>query len=153
MVGWVLHDNIYQIIVYIYIYIYTYSIFHKKTCAMFCCALFCCGSVIGFTWWRHQMETFSALLALCGGIHWSPVNSPHKGLWREALMFSLIYAWIKGWVNNREAGDLRRYHAHYDVIVMVDSRQVFAHILQGCFTGTGAIRLPQCQWSNPEGYR
>ena len=23
-----------------------------------------------------------------------------------------------GWVNNRDAGDLRRYGAHYDVIVM-----------------------------------
>ena len=26
--------------------------------------------------------------------------------------------WINGWVNNREAGDLRRQSAHYDVIVM-----------------------------------
>ena len=33
-------------------------------------------------------------------------------------MFSLICARINGWVNNREAGDLRRYRAHYDVIVM-----------------------------------
>ena len=53
------------------------------------------------------------------GIHRSPVNSPHKGQWRRALMFSLICVWITGWVNNREAGDLRRYSAHYDVIVMV----------------------------------
>ena len=52
------------------------------------------------------------------GIHRTPVNSPHKGQWREALMFSLICVWINGWVNNREAGDLRRYRAHYDVIVM-----------------------------------
>ena len=36
----------------------------------------------------------------------------------RALMFSLICAWINGWVNNREAGDLRRHCAHYDVIVM-----------------------------------
>ena len=42
----------------------------------------------------------------------------HKGQWRGALMFSLICAWINGWVNNREAGDLRRYRAHYDVTVM-----------------------------------
>ena len=34
-------------------------------------------------------------------------------------MFSLICAWINRWVNNREAGDLRRYRAHYGVIVMV----------------------------------
>ena len=51
-------------------------------------------------------------------IHRSPVNCPHKGQWRGALMFSLIYAWINYWVNNREAGDLRRQHGHYDVIVM-----------------------------------
>ena len=56
------------------------------------------GSLL--TWWRHQMETFSALR--------SPVNSPHKGQWRGAFMFSLICAWINRWVNNREAGDLRR---------------------------------------------
>ena len=31
---------------------------------------------------------------------------------------SSICAWINGWVNNREAGDLRRHRAHYDVIVM-----------------------------------
>ena len=60
---------------------------------------------------------------LCGKIHRSPVNSPHKGQWRGALMFSLICVWINDWVNNREAGDLRRYQAHYDVIIMV-SRMV-----------------------------
>ena len=36
-------------------------------------------------------------------------------------MFSLISVWINGWVNNRKADDLRRYRAHYDVIVMNDS--------------------------------
>ena len=46
------------------------------------------------------------------------MNSPHKGQWRGALMFSLICVCINGWVNNREAGDLRRHRAHYDVIVM-----------------------------------
>ena len=34
-------------------------------------------------------------------------------------MFPLICAWINGWVNNREAGDLRRHLVHYDVIVMI----------------------------------
>ena len=52
------------------------------------------------------------------GIRRSLVNSPHKGQWRRALMFSLICIWIKGWVNKHEAGDLRRYCVHYDVIVM-----------------------------------
>ena len=36
-------------------------------------------------------------------------------------MFSLIYVWINGWINNREAGDLRRHRGHYDVIVMKDT--------------------------------
>ena len=52
------------------------------------------------------------------GIHRSPVNSPHKDQWRGTLMFSLICAWMNGWVNNREVGDLKRQHAHYDVTVM-----------------------------------
>ena len=61
-----------------------------------------------YPWWRHQMETFSALLALCAGNSPVPVNSPHKGQWRGALMFCLICVWTNGWVNNHEAGDLRR---------------------------------------------
>ena len=71
-----------------------------------------------FAWWRHQMETFSRNRPFVRGIHRGPVNSPHKGQWRAALMFSLIYVWINGWVNNREAGVLRRYRGHYDVSVM-----------------------------------
>ena len=70
-------------------------------------------------WWRHQMETFSALLAICAGNSPVPVNSLRKGQWRGALMFSLICTRINGWVNNGEAGDLRRNRAHYDVIVML----------------------------------
>ena len=49
------------------------------------------------------------------GIPRSPANSPHKGQWNGALMFSLICAWIDTWVNNGEAGDSRR---HWCVIVM-----------------------------------
>ena len=61
------------------------------------------------------METFSTLLVICAGFHRSLVNSPQKGQGRGALMFSLICAWINGWVNNGEAGDMRRHRAHYDV--------------------------------------
>ena len=64
--------------------------------------------------WKH----FPRNWPFVRGIHRSPVNSPHKGQWRGALMFSLICAWIHDWVNNREAGDLRGYRAHYDAIVM-----------------------------------
>ena len=70
------------------------------------------------SWWRHQMETFSAVLAICPG---NPVNSQHKGQCRGALMFSLICVWINDSVKNREAGDLRWHRAYYDVIVMDNS--------------------------------
>ena len=62
---------------------------------------------------------------LCG--EFTPVNSPHKGQWRGALMFSLICVWINGWVNKREAGDVRRHRAQYDVIVMHGSVQSRPH--------------------------
>ena len=64
--------------------------------------------------WKH----FSRNWSFGRAIHRSPVNSPHKGQWRGALMLALICVWIIDWVNNRAAGDLRRYRAHYDVIVM-----------------------------------
>ena len=77
----------------------------------------CCSSTD--SWWRHQTERFSALLALCAG------NSPVTGEFPEqmpvtqSLMFSLISAWINDWVNNRDAGNLRRSRTHYDVIWML----------------------------------
>ena len=64
--------------------------------------------------WKH----FPRYWPFVRGIHRWPVNSPHKGQWRWVLMFSFTCAWINGWVNNREAGDLRRHQARYDVIVM-----------------------------------
>ena len=83
------------------------------------------------------------------GIHRWPVNSPHKGQWRGAFMFSLICAWINGWVNNREAGDLRHHRAHYDVIVMEKTGKlallqisVFSDCIHNCARNT-----PR-HWSN-----
>ena len=68
--------------------------------------------------WKHFPRYWPFVLE----IHRSTMNSPHKGQWRGALMFSVICARINGWVNNREAGDLRRHRAHYDVIVMLQLR-------------------------------
>ena len=64
------------------------------------------------------MQNFPRNWPFVRGIHRYQVNSPHKGQWRGALMFSLICVWINGWINNREAGDLRRHRGHYDVNVM-----------------------------------
>ena len=65
--------------------------------------------------WKH----FPRYWPFVRGIHRSPVNSLHKGQWLAALIFTLICARINGWVNNREAGDLRCHRAHYDVIVII----------------------------------
>ena len=64
--------------------------------------------------WKH----FPRYWPFVWGIHRSPVNSRHKGQWRGAFMFFHDLRPNNDWVNNREAGDLRRYRAHYDVIVM-----------------------------------
>ena len=69
-------------------------------------------------WWRHRMITISALLPICAGN--SPVTGefPAQRLVSWSFDVSLICARINGWVNNREAGDLRRHRAHYDVTVI-----------------------------------
>ena len=70
------------------------------------------------------------------GIYRSPVNSPHRGQLNGALMFYLICAGINDWVNNHEAGDLRRHCAHYDVNVM--NNQIPCHDVM------------YCEWPNPQ---
>ena len=62
------------------------------------------------------METFTALLAICAGNSLVPGEFPAQIQCRGALILSFICVWINGWVIDREAGDLGRYRAHYDVI-------------------------------------
>ena len=71
------------------------------------------------SWWRHQMEAFSALLAICARNSPVPGEFPTQRPVTPSCDVSLICVWINGWVNNRKAGDLRRYRAHYDVSVML----------------------------------
>ena len=69
--------------------------------------------------WRYQIETFSALLALCDG--YPPVTGgvhSQRPVRRSFFMFSLICARTNRLANNRDAGDSRRRRAHYDVTVM-----------------------------------
>ena len=73
--------------------------------------------------WKHLPRNWPFVRE----IHRSPVNSPHKGQWRGALMFSLICARINGWVNNREAGDWRRHRAYYAVTVMSYASFALSH--------------------------
>ena len=74
--------------------------------------------------WKHVLRYWSFFR----GIHRSPVNSPHKGQWRGALMFSLICAWMNAGVNICEAGDLRCHLAHYDVTIMISGENGAQHI-------------------------
>ena len=73
-------------------------------------------SLVMAAWWRHQMETFSALLAICAGN--SPVSGEFPAQRPVTRSFDVFFD-VRVWVNTREAGDLRRYRIHYDVIVMV----------------------------------
>ena len=71
------------------------------------------------SWWRHQIEASSALLAIYA---W---NSPVTGkfpaqmpvTWSFDAFFDLRLH--KRLVNNREVGDLRRHGTHYDVTKML----------------------------------
>ena len=64
----------------------------------------------------HARKHFPRYWPFVRGIPRSPVNSPHKGQWRGALMFYLVCVLTNGWVNNRDVGDLRRQRGHYDVM-------------------------------------
>ena len=81
---------------------------------------------------RHDMETimtssngdiFRVIGPLCGeftGQGWIPLTKASDA----ELWCFFICAWIRGWINNREAGDLRCHRALYDVIVMHFPRYV-----------------------------
>ena len=79
-------------------------------------------------WWRHQMETFSALLAICAGN--SPVTGEFPAQRPVTRSFDVFFDLrLNCWVNSREDGDLRRYRAHYDVTVL-DQFNTLLHRLQ-----------------------
>ena len=87
-------------------------------------------------WWRHQIETFSALLALCKGNSPATGEYPSQRLVTQSfdVFFDLhLNQHINSWANNWDAGDLRRHRAHYDVIIMDWRRWM---ILRSCISAT-----------------
>ena len=79
--------------------------------------------------WRHRIFTLNTWLSMhqvlsinimkssSGNIsvhRWIPCTKAS-----DTELWCFLWSWINGWVNNREAGDLRRHRAHYDVIVML----------------------------------
>ena len=66
-------------------------------------------------WWRHQMETFSELLAICAGNSPVPGEFPHKGQWRGADVFfelppnKRLSEQSRGWWFEMHSRPLRRH--------------------------------------------
>ena len=89
--------------------------------------------------WTH----FPSYWPFVRGNHLSPVNSPHKGQWRGALIF-LSAPWINSWTNKRDTVDLRRYRAQYDVTVMVQIW--FKRVLLSWQTLQSLIALSYIYW-------
>ena len=78
------------------------------------------SAILDSTWWRHQMETFSPLLALYAGNSLVTGEFPsQRPVTRNFDVFFDLRLEKNGCVNNREAGALRRHRAYYDVIVMI----------------------------------
>ena len=126
--------------------------YHYKLAPIVECAN-CYGGAIPFSalqlHWNHddviKWKHFPHNWPFVRGIHRSPVNSSHKGQWRGSLIFSLICVWINDWVNNREAGDLRGYRAHCDVIVMTKSFLFKVSLTAERNTRIGKLsRWPRC---------
>ena len=94
------------------------------------------------TWWRHKMETFSALIALCAGN--SPVTDEshtQRPVTRN-LMFSLICTWANGWINNSHSGDSRLNRTLYDVPALIWQMLPISACGASFNTPTGTITSP-----------
>ena len=96
-------------------------------------------------WWRHQMETFSALLAICAGN--SPVSGEFPAQRPVTRSFDVLFDLrLSKRVNNREAGDLRRHRAHYDVNVMDTTVHSCNGMVNSHSLGTPWIYTPGVQY-------
>ena len=71
---------------------------------------------------------FRIIGPLCGEFT-GPGEFPAQRPLTRSSDISLIYAWINDWVNNREAGDLRRHCGHYGVNVMIKHSQLLSGAL------------------------
>ena len=83
-----------------------------------CWGQFCicwCPDVLQMPGIGSVIKHFLCYWPFVRGIYRSPVDSPPKGQWHWALMFSLMCAWTTGWTNSRDAGDLQCHGAHYDI--------------------------------------
>ena len=98
-----------------------------------------------------KLKYFPRYWPFVRGIHRWPVNSPHKGQWCRALMFSLICARTNGWVHNGDARDLRCYRVHYDVTVMIMAKlteRFLGHASIGLENSLSPVQHQAIIWTN-----
>ena len=86
--------------------------------------------------WKH----FPRYWPFVRGVHRSPASDME-------LCFRWSAPWINGWVDNREARDLRRHCAHYGIIVMKNSNVFLRDFIQRCPYPRMYSSLP-CLWLN-----
>ena len=93
--------------------------------------------------WKH-LPRFRPFVRV---IHRSHVNSPQ--MMRNFDIF-LICAWINGWVNNREDGELRRHH---NVTVMKNLHELFFEfcsfddlLIDGCHITFKNVKFITCSY-------
>ena len=115
--------------------------------------------------WKQQNKTMNCKLLQCCLIT-RPIilDSPIHGMWAIGcvwLIQCMMYALFPVPCTICHTVYPKKYAHGFVVLCFVvvmqsfimNSHEVFIHIHQGCFAGTGAIvRLPQCQWSKPDGY-
>ena len=120
---WLLLEHVYLIFTSICLYntIHHYYCRHDLHFVLLCCGFLHHDDVMK---WKH----FQCYWPFVWGIHWSPVNSPHKVQWCRALIFSLIFILTNGWVHNWDACDLRCHRSHYDVTVMTLILGIFSNV-------------------------
>ena len=97
--------------------------------------------------WVNRSLIHQTLKYKCNRTQHKKTNCMVYGMYCTGLLWHTVYA---------------KKYAHGFVVLcfvvvmqsfIMNSHEVFIHIHQGCFAGTGAIvRLPQCQWSKPDGY-
>ena len=115
------------------------------------------------TWQKQPLKIFK----ICFGEiedQWSNLWSWHLGLDKPPIWTADEITWTRLQLGTVHVGITvyTKKYAHGFVVpcflvvmqlFIMNLHEVSIHIHQGCFAGTGAIvRLPQCQWSKPDGY-
>ena len=123
---------------------------------------------VGHTWqiwiWsqRYKLYLCINMISPNGEFNEWNFNTPPLGSLKSCSFWYLFWSWATITFVIYEHTVYPKKYAHGFVVLcfvvvmqsfIINSHEVFIHIHQGCFAGTGAIvRLPQCQWSKPDGY-